>query len=211
MNLLISSSDALETIIQNPSCPTFLQNILEKTTTFQERDETTLLASLRAKTNFSEWVAALLIFETKAILKNGEILSLQDLLCKNSILLKDLSKLEISSVATDFYGFEKIANTPADRSIISIFIHLKFHDNTILQATIIATGVSKSAFEIANCSEFLVNKKINEEIIRELKKKLIDEFNPPDSYLATSQYKKEMVAILVEKILLKKIMEKING
>ena len=205
MSLLINSSDNLETIKQNPTCPAFLVNVLDSTTTLQERVENSLFTSLRAKTNFAEWIAALLAINPKTTLNNNKVLPFAEVLADNSISLKDFTKLDISLESSDFMNFEKVANTPGDRPIVSVFAYLKFSADTISQARITATGVSKSAFDIAACSEFLIGKKLDTTTVQKLKEKMRSEFTPPDSYLGSSEYKKEMAAVLIEKILLKKI------
>ncbi len=109
MSLLITNSDTLETIKQNTACPPFLVNVLESTTTLQERVENSLLSSLRAKTNFAEWIAALLALNPKVALNNGKVIPFAEALVDESILLKDLTKLDISIEASDFMGFEGIS------------------------------------------------------------------------------------------------------
>ena len=205
MSLLITNSDTLETIKQNPACPAFLVNVLESTTTLQERVENSLLSSLRAKTNFAEWIAALLALNPKVTLNNSKVIPFANVLADDSISLKDLTKLDISIEASDFMGFEKVSNTPSDRSIVSVFVYLKSSADLINEARITATGVSKLAFNLAACSEFLVGKKLDTTTIQELKGKIRAEFTPPDSYLGSSTYRKEMASVLVEKILLQKI------
>ncbi len=205
MELIISSSDTLETIKQKSTCPIFLQNVLESTTNLQNRCQNTLLSSLRAKTKFAEWIAALLVMNAKVHRIDGNSSPLKEVLLENSNALKELATLKITADENDFYGFEKVANTPSDHSIVSIFVHLKFSNLVIEQVDMVATGISSSAFETINCTDSLIGKKLDISLIQDSKQRILDEFNPPDSYLGTSQYKKEMAEVLFEKILLKKL------
>jgi|LDZU01.1.fsa_nt_gi CO/xanthine dehydrogenase FAD-binding subunit len=205
MSLIITSSDTLETIKRNSACPPFLFQILDSTTTLQERVENSLLTSLRAKTSFAEWIAALLALNPKATLNNGKSLSLAEVLADDSVSIKDLVKLDISLEEGDLASFEKVANTPGDHSIVSVYVYLKFSAGKISQARIVATGVSKSAYDQAVCSKFLIGKALDKTIVQEFREMMRAEFTPAETYLASSTYRKEMVAVLVEKILLNKI------
>jgi CO/xanthine dehydrogenase FAD-binding subunit len=205
MNLSIASSDSLEAIKQNSTCPDFLVQVLESSTTYQKRAETSLLSSLRAKTNFAEWIAALLILDPTVLSNGGKTSRLSEFIIDEASSIQNLSRLEITVDEKDMLDFEKVANTPADRSIVSVFVFLKFVGSTVSQARITATGVSKSALDVVACSSILIGKELTTALIHELKTKLSAEINPPDSYLGTSQYKKEMAAVLIEKIMLKKL------
>lgn len=204
MNLPIAFNETLETIRHKQTLPPILVQILDSIA-IQERCETSLLASLRAKTTFNEWVAALLVINPKALLKDGTCLDLSELMNGATASLKDLQQIEISLGENEWAVMAKISNTPVDRSIISNLIYIRLEGNNIKQARIAFTGVSSAPYEISSTSQFLTGKELDQNLIEEIQNRIQEEFNPPDVFIATSLYRKEMAAVLVKRNL-EKIM-----
>jgi hypothetical protein len=88
----------------------------------------------------------------------------------------------------DMLDFEK---SPYSAIVPSYrFRFLKFVGSSVSQARITAPGVSKSELAVL-LAHFYHWKRINHALILELKRNYL-RINPPDSYLGTSLYKKEM-------------------
>lgn len=204
MNLPIAIDETLETIRHKQTLPAILCQILD-CIPVQERCETSLLASLRAKTTFNEWVAALLVINPKALLQDGTCLDLSELLNGTTASLKDLQQIEISLAENEWAVMGKISNTPGDRSIISNLVYLQMEGGIIQQARIAFTGVSSAPFEMSSISQFITGKELDHSLMEEVQKKIREEFNPPDVFIATSLYRKEMAAVLIKRNL-EKIM-----
>ena len=204
MNLPIAFSETLESIRHKQTLPPILMQILDSIAV-QERCETSLLESLRAKTTFNEWVAALLVINPKALLKDGTCLDLSELMNGATASLKDLQQIEISLTENEWAVMGKISNTPGDRSIVSNLVYIRMEGGIIKQARIAFTGVSSAPFEISSTSQFITGKELDQSLIEEVQKKIREEFNPPDVFIATSLYRKEMAVVLVKRNL-EKIM-----
>ena len=204
MNLPIAFSETLESIRHKQTLPPILMQILDSIAV-QERCETSLLESLRAKTTFNEWVAALLVINPKALLKDGTCLDLSELMNGATASLKDLQQIEISLAENEWAVMGKISNTPGDRSIVSNLVYIRMEGSIIKQARIAFTGVSSAPFEISSTSQFITGKELDQSLIEEVQKKIREEFNPPDVFIATSLYRKEMAVVLVKRNL-EKIM-----
>ena len=204
MNLPIAFSETLESIRHKQTLPPILMQILDSIAV-QERCETSLLESLRAKTTFNEWVAALLVINPKALLKDGTCLDLSELMNGATASLKDLQQIEISLAENEWAVMGKISNTPGDRSIVSNLVYIRMEGSIIKQSRIAFTGVSSAPFEISSTSQFITGKELDQSLIEEVQKKIREEFNPPDVFIATSLYRKEMAVVLVKRNL-EKIM-----
>jgi len=205
MLISLASSISLEDINQNPIYPDYLKKVLKSTTTFQKRVETTLITSLRAKNNFAEWIAALLVLDPIAKINNEKAILLAEIFQQDTTFLTRISSIDFSLYPEDLLYYEKVANTPADRPIISICVHLRFSNAIIQFARIAATGLSNSAFEIIHSSDFLMGKILDADIIQSFKDKVFTEINPSPTYLGSATYKKEMAGLLIERILSKSL------
>ncbi len=204
MNLPIAFNETLETIHHKQTLPTILMQILDSIP-MQERCETSLLASLRAKTTFNEWVASLLVINPKALLKDGTCLDLSELMNGATASLKDLQQIEIALGDNEWAVMRKVTNTPGDRSIVSNLVYIQLQGKVIKQARIAFTGVSSAPFEMSTVSQFITGKELDQDLVNEVQIKIREEFNPPDVFIATSLYRKEMAAVLIKRNL-EKIM-----
>ena len=165
----------------------------------QERCETSLLVSLRAKNTFKEWVAGLLVINPQALMQDGAVIDLVDLMDNATISLKDLQKIEISLGENDWALIRKVSNTPGDQSIVSNLVYIQLQGKTIKQARIAFTGVSRAPYDMSIISQFMIGKELNQELVNAIQCKIREEFNPPDVFIATSLYKKEMAAVLIKR------------
>jgi len=200
MNLPIAFNETLESIHHKQTLPPFLFQILDHIP-IQERNETTLLGSLRAKSTFNEWVAGLLVINPQALLQDGICLDLSDLMNGAMASLKDLQQIEISLGDNEWAIIEKVANTPGDQSIVSCLVYLQMQGIIIQQARIALTGVSRSPFEMVTSAQDMVGKELDQCLVNEIQENIRKEFTPPDTYLASSAYRKEMAAVLVGRCL----------
>lgn len=204
MKVMIPCSENLEVIKQKSNLPSVLTRILSTTTTYQERTETSLLTSLRAKNSFAEWIAALVALNPQANLQDGSKLAFAEVLEKNATSLNDLRELEISLDESDLFAYEKVANTPGDNPIVSVSLYLKFKGEIIEEARITATGASKEPYSLITCAKELIGKGLDSQSIAEIKGKVRKELTPVGNYLGSEDYRKEMTATLIEAILDKK-------
>jgi len=204
MELTFTSAETLESIYSQKKISPVFKTIL-KQKTIQERSETKFLASLRAKSTFADWGAALSALDPTAVLVDGKSVSLSELLEKKAGSLNDLKEVQFDGKETDLLAYEKVSNTPADLPIVSVIVFIKFNENKIDQLRIAATGVSKSAYTLADFSKDFAGKTLDEPLAKTITGQFRKEITPVDTYMGSAEYRKEMAGVLIERILSKKI------
>ncbi len=204
MKLTFTSTETLDIIYSQKNIPPVLNAILNQKT-LQERVETKFLASLRAKSTFADWGAALSAMDPTAVLVNEKSIPLSELLEKKAGALNDLKEVQFDVNGTDLLAYEKVSNTPADLPIISVIIFIKFNENKIDQLRIAATGVSKSAYTLADFSKDFSGKTLDKPLVKTIAGQFKKEITPVDTYMGSAEYRKEMAGVLIERILSKKI------
>ena len=202
MELTFTSTETLEHIYSQKMIFSVFQTIL-KQKSLQERVETKFLPSLRAKSTFADWGAALCAINPMAVLKDGKSVPLASLLEKKVGALNDLNKIHFDVNKSDLLAYEKVSNTPTDQPIVSVVVFIKFKGKSIDQLRIAATGVSKSAYICADFSKDFSGKTLDEPLITTIRDQFKKETSPGDTYIGSAEYRREMAGVLVERILLK--------
>ena len=204
MELTFTSAETLENIYSQKIISPVFKTIL-KQKTLQERSETKFLASLRAKSTFADWGAALSSLDPTAVLVDGKSVSLSELLEKKAGSLNDLKEVQFDVKETDLLAYEKVSNPPSDQPIISVTVFIKFSGDKIDQFRIAATGVSRSAYTCVDLSKDTAGKTLDESIVKAISERFKKEITPIDTYMGSAEYRKEMAGVLIERILSKKI------
>ncbi len=201
----LTATDTLEKIYQDPTLPPICKQVLQFTTTYQERVETDLLTSLRGKYNFAEWISTLLLIDPQVETAGGETQVLSALMQHKENSINSIKSASLEIPATSHLSYARLANTPSDRAILSTILDLQKDDTTISGLKIAFIGANKAPFEIFDISQKVKGKELNQDFIELVQAEIRTLLEPKDTYLASAEYINEMAVLLVGRILNKEL------
>lgn len=206
MKSTITCTETLETIFTQNDLHPVLHELLRRIT-YQERVETDLLTSLRAKNSYPEWVAGLAAIDPIAELIDEKAVPLSTLLENKTQALKDLKEIHLDLHSNAMLAYDQVSNTPAGRPIVAVIVFIDFDKEGITKLRIAATGVSKTPYFYADFSKEMEGKQLSRNMVAGIGEKFLKMITPADTYMGSAAYRKEMAGVLVERIL----SNKVNG
>jgi len=114
-------------------------------------------------------------------------------------MLKDSTLVaEIGIPLTDAHmAFEKVARTPSDAPIVCVVAKLRLDGGTARDVRVAVGGVGPLPVRLARAEQALEGKVPTETLIAQAAKAAAQEVKPPSDFLASSEYRREMVKVLV--------------
>nr|HID13411.1 hypothetical protein [Anaerolineae bacterium] len=100
------------------------------------------------------------------------------------------------------YGFERVARTPRDRPIVCAAAFIALHDERCQTARLALGGVADHALRLQQAEQRLAGRTLSEPLIAEVAEIGAQTLDPPGDYLGSSEYRREMAAVLARRALL---------
>ena len=103
--------------------------------------------------------------------------------------------------------FEKVARTPSDAPIVCAVARLRLDNGiardgvTVRDVRVAVGGVGPLPVRLARAEQTLEGKALTESLIAQAAEAAAKEVNPPSDFLASSEYRREMVKVLVKRAL----------
>jgi carbon-monoxide dehydrogenase medium subunit len=101
-------------------------------------------------------------------------------------------------------AFEKVARTPGDAPIVCVVTKLRLvatEGSVARDVRVAVGGVGPIPVRLARAEQTLEGKSLTESLIAQAAEAAAREVNPPSDFLATSEYRREMVKVLVKRAL----------
>lgn len=98
-------------------------------------------------------------------------------------------------------AFEKVARTPGDAPIVCAAARLRLDNGVARDVRVAVGGVGPLPLRLARAEQTLEGKPLTEPLIAQAAEAAAKEANPPSDFLASSEYRREMVKVLVKRTL----------
>lgn len=97
--------------------------------------------------------------------------------------------------------FEKVSRTPGDAPIVCAAARLRLDGNVAREVRVAVGGVGPVPVRLARAEQALEGKPLSEALVAQAAEAAAKEVNPPSDFLASSEYRREMVKVLVKRTL----------
>lgn len=200
-SLVLPPEITLQEIFESKQVPAFLKTALGSPVTWQVRNETSLRKAILSPQLARQFIAALLAMNAQAVFgdQQGE---LADYLRRD--LMHELSLMAIYvpvDVAGQVSAENHVSRTPADNPIVSVRAVLTFADGVVSQAKIACVGAFRAHAKLADPADMLIGKKLTDALIQDVSQAMKTAVNPPDNFIGSEEYRREMVVILTRRAL----------
>jgi len=98
-------------------------------------------------------------------------------------------------------AFEKVSRTPADAPIVCAVAKFRLEDGVARDVRLAAGGVGPLPVRLSRAEQTLEGKPLTDALITQAAEAGAKEVNPPSDFLASSDYRREMVKVLVKRTL----------
>ena len=201
-SFFLKAQTPLQAVYEAPDSPALLRRTLSGTVTWQQRNETTIERALRLSNLAPQWVAALLAWGATATFLDGQEELLADFLRRRREQRGELAAIHLpSNVPGRAWGESHVARTPADPPIVAAIAVVDWVNGAVHQAHLALTGVWRVPVQLAESAGVLVGGPLNDEQIEQVASSLRQEIAPPDNFLGSADYRREMAAVLTRRAL----------
>jgi len=200
-SLVLPPEITLQEIYDSEQVPEFLKTALSSPVTWQVRNETSLRKAILSPQLAPQFIAALLALGTQAVFGDQQG-DLADYLRRD--LLHELSLMALYvpvDVAGQVSAENHVSRTPADTPIVSVRVVLTLADGVVSQAKIACTGAFKAHAKLADPADMLIGKKLTDALIDEVSQAMKTAVNPPDNFIGSEEYRREMAVVLTRRAL----------
>jgi CO/xanthine dehydrogenase FAD-binding subunit len=175
------------------------------------RNRATIAGAVCTADSSSPLVTALLACEADVILCDHELkqrsvalpafLSYSQRVLAEGLLITEI-RVPIPDDSTQA-RFEKVSRTPKDYPAVCVVAKSAINNGTVLGVRIAVGGVGATPIRL-NALEFVLEQKPLAEFLDAKLATAITALNPPDDYLGSSDYRKEMARVLVRRVLMQR-------
>jgi len=201
--LVVDADAPVQVLVDTPRAPRLLQTALKTgEITWQIRNETTVSESLRPSPAVAPWLAALYAWDAALLMKDDSELAASAFLSRTSGNVKEIDVLHIPmKTKTRTWGESHVSITPADRPIVFAAVVVDWEGETVRQAKIAMTGVSRNAFTAIPQAESLIGKTLNAEDIETLARETAAELSPVGDFRGSAEYRRAMAEVVLRRAL----------
>jgi carbon-monoxide dehydrogenase medium subunit len=96
-------------------------------------------------------------------------------------------------------AFEKVSRTPGDAPIVCAVAKFRLEGSAARDVRVAVGGVGPLPVRLARAEQTLEGKPLNEALIVQAAEAAAKEVNPPSDFLASGEYRREMVKVLVRR------------
>ncbi len=190
----------LQEVYQAAGIPELFGRSLGGALTWQQRNETTVQRALRSPHQALQWVAALLAWGA-FVRGGGEERSLVEFL-RDRGMKPTIEALRVPLDAPDrSWGEAHVARSPAEAPIVAAIAVVDWAGAEVQAARLALTGVWRSPVQLAESAAILLGGGLEEARIDELASAVQQEISPPDNFMGSADYRREMAAVLTRRVL----------
>jgi CO/xanthine dehydrogenase FAD-binding subunit len=205
----LKAESPLQVVYEAPGSPEVLRRTLAGPLTWQQRNEITVRRALRSPAQAPVWVAALLAWGAVLVCE-GEEQPLSDFLlrCGTQPWLEVL-RVPLDS-ADRTWGESHVGRSPADLPIVAAVAVVEWTDGLVQAARLALTGVWGDPARLAPSADMLIGGRLDDEQLGQVVSAVHQEVSPPDDFLGSETYRREMASVLTRRAL-EKCREEYHG
>jgi len=201
--LRIGATTTLQDIATSPDVPPVLAQAAHASAPINIRNAATLGGVLASAGFNAPLPVALLALDAVLVIYSPEARQspLPSFLAYRERLLRDGALIaEVGLALTDArMAFEKVARTPSDAPIVCAAVKLRLDNGVARDVRLAVGGVGPLPARLARAEQTLEGKPLTEPLIAQAAELAAKEVNPPSDFLAASEYRREMVKVLVRR------------
>jgi CO/xanthine dehydrogenase FAD-binding subunit len=198
----VDADATLQVVLDDPGCPPLLSRVLKTIHSWQIRNETSVRRTLTVSQLMPQWVAALLALGAFVTIEGEdgtEDVELEILIRRQ--VTGEIATLHVPSQDDACWGEARVARTPSDDPIVAAYAVVKPHNGLVEEARIALTGASSRPVWLADASNALLDRPLNEEAIEDVVAAIEDGAQPQGDYLGSAAYRRAMALVLTRRAL----------
>lgn len=196
----IESFAPLQSVLDRPGPPLLLRRTLAGPLTWQVRNETAVGSALRSPIQAPQWVAALLAWGAWVVCEGEEQPLAAFLLDQGMQPTFEALRVPLNN-PNRTWGESRVARTPADPPIVAAIAVVDWANSLVKQARLALTGVWRSPIQLAPSAGMLAGGRLDDGQIEAVVAAVQQEVSPPDDFLGSAQYRREMAAVVTRRAL----------
>jgi CO/xanthine dehydrogenase FAD-binding subunit len=203
-DLIVRPDLTLQTLYQHEDCPEILRSTLRKWTVWQKREEYSFKRTILSPNLAPQTVAALIALDAVVEFPADQSppSSLAEYLLRSTPNRGELLALSIPvRVPGRVWGEAHVSLTATQAPIVYAVAVLDLKNEQITRASLALTGVWRESARLAESASLLIGKALSESQINTCLKQLKAEISPPQDSLGSSEYRREMAAVVTRRAL----------
>jgi CO/xanthine dehydrogenase FAD-binding subunit len=188
----------LQSLLDDPACPTLLCRALTGVYSWQLRNETTIRTALKASRRVPQWLAALLALGASVTVE-GEV-PLDDFLA--GPVEGEVTALHVPTRGSHIrWGVAHVGRTLADEPIVAAFATVTTEADIVDKARVALTGVWPEPVRLAKAPGALAGEPLTGDRIRSVAQAVEAAVEPQGDYLGSAAYRRAMAGVLTRRAL----------
>ena len=209
--LRLGATTTLQDIATSPDVPPVLAQAAHTSAPINIRNAATLGGVLASGGFNAPLPVILLALDAVLVIYSPEarqsaiaaFLNYRDKLLRDGALIT-----EVSVPLTDArIAFEQVARTPSDAPIVCVVAKLRLDGGTAHDVRVAVGGVGPLPARLARAEQTLEGKPLSEALIAQAAEAAAQEVKPLNDFLASSEYRREMVKVLVRRAIGRQVGE----
>ena len=127
----------------------------------------------------------------------ASFLAFRDKMLKDSTLIAEVG----ISLTDARMAFEKVSRTPSDASIVCAVAKVRLDGGITRDVRVAVGGVGSLPVRLLRVEQILEGKLLSEALIAQAAEAAAKEVTPPSDFLVSGEYRREMVKVLVKRVL----------
>ena len=201
--LRLGATTTLQDIATSPNVPPVLAQAAHTSAPINVRNAATLGGVLASAGFNAPLPVVLLALDAVLVIYSPEarqspiaaFLNYRDKLLRDGALIAEVG-LPLSDARMTF---EKVSRTPSDAPIVCVAAILRLDNGVARDVRLAVGGVGPLPVRLARAEQTLEGKPMTESLIAQAAETAAKEVNPPSDFLASSEYRREMVKVLVKR------------
>ena len=201
-DIVIGSGATMADICASPYT-SFLEGVASRIGGPAIRNMATIGGNLFAHHPYGDLAAALLVLDARVTLANGSTMGLEALLSGRSSTGGLVADIRFGRIPGSEFRFRKVTRTrPKGISLLSIAARLPSTGRRAGQVRLAYCGMDRTPVRAKAVERHLEGKRLDHSGIRDALEAAAADMNPPDDAIASSWYRREVVATHLRRLLL---------
>jgi carbon-monoxide dehydrogenase medium subunit len=201
--LRVGATTTLEELATSPDVPPVLAQAARASAPINVRNAATLGGEIASAGLHAPLPVVLLALDAIIVIYApearqspiGSFLAFRDKMLKDGTLIT-----EVGLPLTDArMAFEKVSRTPADAPIVCAVARLRLEGDVARDVRVAVGGVGPLPVRLARAEQILEGKSLSQALITLAAEAAAQEVKPPSDFLASAEYRREMVKVLVRR------------
>ncbi len=194
----------LQTMVDADNAPALFKQVLRRSYTWQERNDTSIRQAALSPDRGPLWAAALMAWDAQALFEDGNTVPYAAYFRRQARGQGRMIGLLIAAEnPARRWGIAEVARTRRDTPIVAAVAVVDFQEDRVASARVALSGVWKHTADLAQAPTQLVGQPLNQEAIEHVARAIAQEVNPRPNYLGSVAYRRAMAEVLSRDALLK--------